>query len=107
MAAQPACPNDLTDGLRLALRLSGHAFDEEVAGLADAAVADMLRAGVSEAYVSEFGPLVRRAVALYCKAGFGYDNADAALFDRSYRQCVTDMLNGPANEAASAQGDAS
>lgn len=99
-----ALPDGALDGLRLALRLSSRSFDDEVRGLAEAAVADMLRVGVSEAYVAEFGPLVRRAVALYCKAGFGYDNSDAALLSQSYRQCVVDMLNSAANEAAEGGG---
>ena len=96
----PAYPDGFLAGLRLALRLSGDAFDAEVSDLADAAVADMLRVGVSRDYVAAFGPLVRRAVALYCKAGFGYDNSEAGRFSDAYRGCVVDMLNSAANEAA-------
>lgn len=92
---------ELVEQAKLALRLTGDAFDDEVDMLVGAAVTDMLRVGVSADYVSALGPLVRQAACLYCKASFGFDNDEAARFQASYRQTVTDMLNSSANSAAS------
>ena len=95
----------LLEELRLHLRVGGEAYDAEISTLADAAVEDMERVGVDPAYIAELGPRVRHAVACYCKAHFGYDNAEAERFDRSYRQIVVDMLNGEHNVAAADGGD--
>lgn len=96
----PLRPPGLLTEIKHVLRVTSTAFDGEVSLLADAAIADMMRAGVSEACVGEMGPLVKQAVCLYCKANFGFDNEDAARLQESYRQTVVDLLNSGANEAA-------
>lgn len=96
----PFVPPDLLAEVKRVLRVTSAAFDGEVGMLAGAAVADMVRAGVSEACVCAMGPLVRQAVCLYCKANFGFDNEEAARLQGSYRQTVVDLLNSDANEAA-------
>lgn len=93
---------DIVPEMRSALRVSGTGFDSEIESLASAALADMLRVGVSRDYVAAFGPLVRQAVACYCKSRFGFDNEDAPRFESCYRQAVVDMLNSAENSAASA-----
>lgn len=100
-----AWPNDMLPDLRLALRVASEDFDGEIQMLAESAIADMLRVGVSEDYVEEYGPRVRNAVYCYVKANFGFDNQDAARLDASYRQIVVDMLNSDANAAAGGGGE--
>lgn len=92
----------LIDEIKLILRISNDAYNDEIEMLINAAQADMLRVGVEEAYVNapKDNPLVKHAIACYCKANFGYDETDATRFDASYRQLVADMLNSKRNIAA-------
>lgn len=79
--------------LKVALRVTSDAMDAEVWALAEAALADMERVGVPRAYLERGGPLVRCAVACFCKARFGGDNPDAERFEEAYRQHVCDLMN--------------
>lgn len=90
-------------GLKVALRISGDDFDDEVDALAAAAIDDMRRVGIKDECLVEGNPLTRMAVTCYAKSLFGFDNDDAARFQSSYRQIVVDLLNSSANSA----GDAS
>jgi len=54
----------------------------EVQDLIDAAKADLALAGVVA--VDETDSLIKRAVTVYCKANFGYDNPDADRLAKSY-----------------------
>ncbi len=83
------------DQLRTAVRVSSDAFDEELLGLAEAAVEDMERAGVPAAYVAQAPALVRTAVLTYVKSRFGLDNDEAQRLDASYRQALCDLLISP------------
>ena len=83
----------LVPELKVALRVSSDAMDAEVWALAEAAAADMERVGIPRSYIDECGPLVRQAVACFCKARFGGDNPDAERFEQTYRQCVCDLMN--------------
>lgn len=74
--------------VKLALRLSGSAYDPEVKDLIDAALADLRLVGITvpeAAGSSETtgDPLLDRAVILYAKAEFGYD-ADAERYRKAY-----------------------
>jgi len=92
----------MLEKVKLALRLRGMAFDDEVKGLIAAAIADLRLAGavfddplqnVSETNTNNGDnpppeaaagdPLIERAIILYCKAHFGY-NADAKRFEEAY-----------------------
>jgi hypothetical protein len=70
----------LLDDVRDALRADGTDLDAEIADLIDAAKADLILSGVSAAKVVDTDPLVKRAVIVYCKAHFGYE--DPNLSDR-------------------------
>lgn len=48
--------------------------DEEIQDLIDAAKADLVLSGVLKDKVIDTDPLIKRAVILYCKANFGYDD---------------------------------
>lgn len=80
----------LKDKVKLALRLSGTAFDDEVNDNIDAAIADLRLVGIVVTETQEEGsptevsdPLLVRAIVLYAKAEFGYLN-DAERFRKAY-----------------------
>ena len=83
----------LFDDIKTVLRVTATELDSEVQMLIDAAEADMARVGVDADRIDEEDPLVKQAIACYCKARFGFDNDDADYYERSYRQSVADMLN--------------
>ncbi len=71
--------------IKPALRVTTTEFDTEIQGLIDAAVADLILAGVTpEKAQSTTDPLIKRAVVTYCKAHFGYDNPDADRLVKVY-----------------------
>ena len=65
-----------------ALRVSGSALDIEIQDLIEAAKADLRLSGITK---NEDDPLIVRAITIYCKAHFGYEEpAQAELFMKSY-----------------------
>lgn len=74
----------LLDDVKLALRVSGTGLDTEVQDLIDAAKADLQLSGVHQDKIDELDPLIKRAVIVYCKAHFGWDNPEADRFAKSY-----------------------
>lgn len=96
----------LLDDIKLSLRVTTDALDAEVQMLVDSALYDMERVGVNPDLLvvdEETGianAFVKTAVTAYCKAHFGYDNAEATRFDDSYRRIVCDLLNSSQNIAA-------
>lgn len=99
----------LLDDVKLALRISNTAMDTEVLDLIESAKADLADVGIDitkvitveedqtpepteeipepEQVLVDVGyidPLLKRAITLYCKANFGYDNPDAERFAESY-----------------------
>ena len=87
----------LLDDVKVALRVSSNKTDVEVQALIYAAVADMLRIGVSPSLLKEesMDPICKSAVLLYCKGMYGFDNADAPLFLDAYRATVKNIANSP------------
>ena len=76
----------MLDKVKLALRLSGTALDGEVSDLINAAIADLRLVGINipaEAGSSSKTPLLDRAVVLYAKAEFGF-NDDAERYRNAY-----------------------
>lgn len=75
---------DLRDEIKVRLRIKSTAFDEaEILPLIEACKGDLTRVGVTP---DENNPLVRQAVALYCKANFGFadDTKEAERFQKAY-----------------------
>ena len=69
----------------MALRLTHNALDGELVDLIAAAREDLILAGVSPAKASDDDdPLIRRAITVYAKANFGFDNADYEKLQTSY-----------------------
>lgn len=72
-----------------ALRVSGSALDEEIQDLIEAAQADLRLSGITK---DETDPLIIRAITIYCKAHFGYEEpAQAELFMKSYQALKTHL----------------
>lgn len=84
----------LLDACRAALRIPAFCndFDEEIADVIDAARAELVAGGVSDAkaHDDEDGR-VRLAIKVYVKANFGMDNPDAEKFMRSFETMLTSM----------------
>ena len=80
----------MLDDVKLALRLTTQAYDDELNGLINAGLADLGVAGVTEDDTTD--PLINRAVITYCKVHFGspadYDRLKAA-YDEQKAQLVT------------------
>jgi len=67
------------------LRIKNNAFDGEVSDLIDAAQSDLMLSGVSgDRALDPRDPLVKRAISIYVKAHFGWDNPDAERLMQSY-----------------------
>lgn len=87
----------MLERVKKALRITSSAFDEEIAGLIEAAQADLLMAGIY--IVDDTDPLIRRAITVYAKANFGFDNPDADRFQDSYIMLKQHLcLSGDYNE---------
>lgn len=71
--------------VKLSLRISNTAFDEEILDLIEEARQDLILSGVSltKAHDDE-DPLIKRAIKSYTKANFGFDNPDAERLQKSF-----------------------
>lgn len=74
----------MLEDVKTALRVSGTALDFEVQDLIDAAKADLQLSGVHADKIVDTDPLIKRAVIVYAKAHFGWDNPEADRFAKSY-----------------------
>lgn len=77
----------MLDEVKQALRISisNTVYDIEVQGLIASATADLVLAGVNPTKAGDTtDPLIKRAVVVYCKANFGWDNPDAEKLQQSY-----------------------
>lgn len=97
----------MLDKVKLALRISGTAFDQEVTDLINAAIADLRLVGIivpeneegSPASVGD--PLLERAIVLYAKAEFGYDEgAERYRAAYDYLKCALSLSGEHINESA-------
>jgi len=75
----------LLDDIKLTLRISNTAFDGEINDLISAAQSDLKLSGVLESKVNDdTDPLIKRAIIVYVKANFGWNNPDAERLQHSY-----------------------
>ena len=89
----------LLDDVRVSLRVTSTMTDVEVSGLIAAAIADMRRVGVRDGLLAEEGmdPLAKAAVLLFCKANYGFDNSESAMYFERYKWAVRALMNSSAN----------
>ena len=74
----------MLEKVKTALRVSGTAFDDEVADLIDAAKYDLMGAGVK---VDDADPLHVQAITCFVKSRFGYEDPQQAdRFWAAYEQ---------------------
>ena len=68
-----------------ALRITGNDLDTEIQDLIDAGLADLILSGVSKKKALIDDPLIKRAIIVYCKANFGYEDTKVSeRFQESY-----------------------
>lgn len=75
----------MLNDIKNALRISGNDLDVEILDLIEAAKADLILSGVLDSKVIDTDPLIKRAVTVYCKANFGYEDPKLSeRFQESY-----------------------
>lgn len=75
----------LIDDVKTALRVSGNDLNGEITDLINAAKADLELVGIiHNLAIDDTDPLIKRAIIVYCKANFGFDNQEAERFQKSY-----------------------
>jgi uncharacterized phage protein (predicted DNA packaging) len=75
----------MLEDVKTALRISGNDIDGEILDLIEAAKADLILSGVHKDKIVDTDPLINRAIIVYCKAHFGYDDPKIAeRFEQSY-----------------------
>ena len=75
----------ILDDIKIALRISNTAYDSEINDLVAAARADLRLSGILESKVNDdTDPLIKRAIIVYVKANFGWNNPDAERLQQSY-----------------------
>lgn len=80
------------DNIKTALRIRDTAFDSEIIDLITAARSDLILSGIHESKASEdTDPLIKRAITVYVKANFGWNNPDAEKLQQSYNMLKTHL----------------
>ena len=75
----------ILDDIKIALRISNTAYDSEINDLVAAARADLKLSGILESKVNDdTDPLIKRAITVYVKAHFGWNNPDSEKLQQSY-----------------------
>ena len=75
----------MLEDVKNSLRVNGNDLDIEIQDLIEAAEADLILSGVNKDKVVDTDPLIKRAITVYCKANFGYEDPKIAeRFQESY-----------------------
>lgn len=75
----------MLNDIKNSLRVNGTDLDNEILDLIESAKADLILSGVNKDKVVDTDPLIKRAITVYCKANFGYDDVNmAGRFEQSY-----------------------
>lgn len=87
------------EDIKVLLRINNTAYDTEIQDLIDAAVQDLILSGVHMVAAQDYtDPLIKRAISIYVKTNFGYDNPDAEKLQKSYDMLKTHLaLSGEYN----------
>ncbi len=80
----------MLDLVKMALRVSSDAYDEELTALINAAFLDLSAAGVTLFTAATADDLVKMAVCTYCKLNFGLPD-DADRLARAYEAQKTQL----------------
>ena len=79
----------MLEKIKKSLRITTDELNEEIEDLIEAAKIDLNISGVDK--IEETDKLIIRAVTLYCKAQFGYDNPEADRFEQTYESLKTHL----------------
>ena len=91
----------LLDDVKKSLRVTSVAFDTEISDLISAATTELSNVGIKVTLKGTDDPLIKRAITLYCKANFGYDNPESERFNLSYEMLKIHMsMSGDYNDVA-------
>ena len=91
-AAAPT--KDYVASIRRYLRITTSALDGEITDLISAARDDLALGGVlTDRVENESDALIKHAVAVFVKAGFGLDNADADKYREAYTDLKKRLMN--------------
>ena len=74
----------MLEEIKKLLRITGTAFNDEVTNLIAECKADLLLSGIQEEMINESDTLIARAIRVYCKAHFGFENPDKDGLLHSY-----------------------
>lgn len=75
----------ILEDVKTSLRISGTDLNIETQDLIDAAKADLILSGVLKDKVEGDDTLIKRAIIVYCKAHFGYEDPKMSeRFEQSY-----------------------
>lgn len=75
----------MLDDVKNVLRVSGTDFDVELNDLIESAREELRLAGVHSTLASSNSDiLVKKAIMVYCKAEFGFDNQEAERFRKAF-----------------------
>ena len=75
----------ILNDIKTALRISNTAYDTEITDLISAARSDLMLAGILPSKANnDTDPLSKRAITVYVKAHFGWNNPDAEKLQQSY-----------------------
>ena len=74
----------MLESLKLSLRISNSAYDNEIKDLMEACKLDLIISGIASTLIKDTDPLIKQAITTYVKAHFGYDNADVDKLKESY-----------------------
>lgn len=76
------------------LRIQGIDFlEEEAKDLIEACKKDMKISGINENKIKEDDPLIIRAITVYCKAHFGWDNQESEKYQDVYDGMIIKMAS--------------
>jgi uncharacterized phage protein (predicted DNA packaging) len=82
----------MLEELKKILRITSDEFDDEINSLISECKEDLKLSGINEDLVIETNLLIKRAIRLYVKAYFGYDNKDFEKLLASYHSLKSHLI---------------
>lgn len=76
----------LLEKIKLSLRIFDNIFDSEIEDLINSALSNLETSGINNVDIKD--PQIIRAVTLYCKANFGFNNDESEKFQNCYDKLV-------------------
>ena len=75
----------MLEDIKDSLRVNGNDLDTEIQDLIESVKADLILSGVHKDKIKDTDPLIKRAITVYCKSNFGYEDPKLSeRFQESY-----------------------